>query len=69
MGMNAKMMEVLGKTAYNKHVGLNIGKNDGYFKIDVTTWEELPTSSRHHWINIAHAVVSKANVLDCGDLD
>ena len=74
MGLNIKMMEILGRTAYEKHIGLNIGRNDGYFKKDFLAWGELPKSTQNHWINIAGAIIEKdgeisRDEIDCGDLD
>jgi len=43
-------------------------QKDRYFKLDVSSWLELPTSSRNHWKNIARAVISKHSNLDVGDL-
>ena len=62
-----KVMEILGKAAYEAHVGISQEKEEEYFKKDVIQWQELPTSSKNHWRKIANAVLVMINNLDCGD--
>ena len=62
-----KVMEMLGKSAYEAHVGISQEKEEEYFKKDANQWQELPVSTKNHWRKIANAVLVMINNLDCGD--
>ena len=62
-----KVIEILGKAAYETHLDISQEKGEEYFKIDVTQWQELPASTKKHWQKIANAVLVMINNLDCGD--
>jgi hypothetical protein len=66
--MEKLLLEALGRIAYNAHTSFSGRPSDAYFRIDITTWAELPESSKAHWRRIAFAVIKAGNELDCGDL-
>ena len=66
--MDEKILEALGRKAYETHLNIKGEQSERYFKLEYTPWESLPASSRSHWQNIAFSVLRLAEEIDYGDL-
>lgn len=62
--LDEKNAERLAKAAYEAFTGIRDKKDNDYFINDSHTWEELPYSTRAHWISMIDVIF-----LTLGEMD